>query len=102
MSEWYNKIINESIFYNYINIKVNSLIQYLYDSLLEYRENQSNKFDCLTFSIVERIILEYYSSLDKINITMLPNDSFNLDNKYFNFITELNNSTENYKVNQII
>jgi len=93
-----NKIKSKPITYSFIKSQLNfSFIKYLYNSLLNYNNNNFNK------NILESIILEYYSSLDRATVIVFRNKKNDFDIEYINLIEKYNDhSKEKNKIKQKI
>ena len=101
LSEWYGELISKPLTYNFLKSKLHfSFIDYLYNSLVNYKffiDNDLQEINSLG------IINEFYSSLDKVVVTLLPKNNICPDYHYFKFIEEQNqNSKEKNQIKQKI
>ena len=87
-----DKIKSKFLKYDYLSSELNySVINYLYKSLLEYvKANYYNNMRNIIMKIIKRMTMDFYSRLNEVSLSLLPNENYYLDLEYLNYIEELN------------
>ena len=99
LNKWFEEINNKPLIYKFLKKE-------LYFSFLSYLKEKTKRYNNLYFinyNILKGIIKDFYSSLNYVNITYLPNNNMFFDNEYLQYITVSNQkSSEKNKVSQKI